>query len=90
MLFINLLNSFLLPYSQDWLLDTGNHDLIKGLVRILLDLMDPIDLKLILFSLRTENRPALTINTVNNSILIDFGLSRHQKHVHPFFGRFAY
>jgi hypothetical protein len=90
LLFINLLYSFLLPYSQDWLLDTWNHDFIKGLVGILLDLMDTIDLKLILFGLRTKNRPAFTINTVNYSILIDFGLSRHQQHIHPFFRRFAY
>jgi hypothetical protein len=90
LLFINLFYSFLLPYSQDWLLYTWNHDLIKSLVGILLDLMDTIDLKLILFGLRTKNRPAFTINTVNYSILIDFGLSRHQQHIHPFFRRFAY
>ena len=90
MLFINLLYSFLLPYSQDWLLDSWNYDFIKGLVGILLDLMEPINLELILFGLRTKNRAPFTINTVNYSILIDFGLSSHQQHIHPFFGRFVY
>jgi hypothetical protein len=88
---IDLLDRLLLPYSQHWLLNTGNHDLLEGLVGIVLDFMDLIDLELVLLGLRTENRTAFTIDTVNySSILIDFSLSRHQKHVHPFVWAFAY
>ena len=90
-LLTGLLDRLLLPYSQHWLLYTGNHDLLEGLVGIALDFMDLIDLELVLLGLRTENRPAFTIDTVNySSILIDFCLSRHQKHVHPFVWAFAY